>query len=118
MVPLTPVTIALYEPDGVDDVVETVRVEVPLPPAERAILVVLSEIAGPAGDIEAARLIVPLNPFRLTRAIVELPEEPAGRVMLVGLTVMAKSGFGGELTITVRVAGWDNDPLVPIATTA
>ena len=52
----------------------------------------LIEAVGPEGDTEAARLIVPANPFRLTRVIVEVPVEPAGRVRLLGLEVTAKSG--------------------------
>jgi hypothetical protein len=78
-------------------------VEVPLPPRDRVTLETLSEIAGPEGDIEAARLMVPLNPFKLLSVIVEEPEEPAVMVKLLGPAVMTKSGWGEGLTVTVRV---------------
>jgi hypothetical protein len=89
-------------------------VEVPLPPAARVMLGALSEIVGPGGDTEAARLMVPLNPFKLLRVIVEAPEEPAVMVRLLGLTVKAKSGCGEGLTVTVTATACDEDPLVPV----
>jgi hypothetical protein len=89
-------------------------VTVPLPPADRLTLEALSESVGPEGDIEVARLMVPVNPLRLVRAIVEVAEEPAWRVKLLGLEVMAKSGCGGGFTVTVTVTAWDNDPLIPV----
>lgn len=73
----------------------------------------LNETAGPVGDIEAARLMLPVNPFKLITASVELPEEPAGIVKLLGLTVIAKSGGGAGLTVMVTLATWDDGPLVP-----
>jgi len=91
-------------------------VEVPLPPADRAMLETLSEIAGPDGDIEAARLMVPVNPPKLLKVIVEKPEEPAVMAKLLGLAVKAKSGCEVTMTETVTVL---NTPvrLLPIART-
>ena len=63
----------------------------------------LSEIAGPEGDMEAARLMVPVNPFKPLRVIVEAPEEPAVMVRLLGLAFMMKSGRGEGLTVTVTM---------------
>ncbi len=90
--------------------------EVPLPPADRAMLETLSEIAGPDGDIEAARLMVPVNPPKLLKVIVEKPEEPAVMAKLLGLAVKAKSGCEVTMTETVTVL---NTPvrLLPIART-
>ena len=90
--------------------------EVPLPPADTAMLETLSEIAGPDGDIEAARLMVPVNPPKLLKVIVEKPEEPAVMAKLLGLAVKAKSGCEVTMTETVTVL---NTPvrLLPIART-
>ncbi len=90
--------------------------EVPLPPADRAMLETLSEIAGPEGEIEAARLMVPVNPLKLLNVIVEEPEEPAVMAKLLGLAVKAKSGCEVTMTETVTVL---NTPvrLLPIART-
>ena len=90
--------------------------EVPLPPADRVMLETLSETAGPEGDIEAARLMVPVNPPKLLKVIVEKPEEPAVMAKLLGLAVKAKSGCEVTMTETVTVL---NTPvrLLPIART-
>ncbi len=76
----------------------------------------LSEIAGPDGDIEAARLMVPVNPPKLLKVIVEKPEEPAVMARLLGLAVKAKSGCEDTMTETVTVL---NTPvtLLPITRT-
>lgn len=87
---------------------------VPLPPAGRVMLEELSEIAGPEGDIEAARLIAPVNPFKLVTVIVEAPEEPAVMLKPLGLLVIAKLGWGEGLTVTVMLTVWEKDPLVPV----
>ena len=90
--------------------------EVPLPPADRVILETLSEIAGPKEDIEAARPMVPANPPKLLKVIVEKPEEPAVMAKLLGLAVKAKSGCEVTMTETVTVL---NTPvtLLPITRT-
>jgi hypothetical protein len=101
----------------VDDVVETVNADVPAPPPDRVMLGKLSDILGPEGEIEAAKLMVPLNPFRLISVIVEAPEDPAGMVRLLRLAVMAKSGCGEGLTVTATLTARENDPLVPVTVT-
>lgn len=53
----------------------------------------LRDRLGPVGELVAPTLIVPLNPLRLERVIVEVADEPAGTVRLVGLAEMVKSGF-------------------------
>ncbi len=88
--------------------------EVPLPPADRAMLETLSEIAGPEGEIEAARLMVPVNPLKLLNVIVEEPEEPAVMAKLLGLAVKAKSGCEDTMTETVTVL---NTPVTLLPTT-
>jgi len=89
-------------------------VEVPLPPADRVLLETLSETAGPEGDIEAARLMVPVNPPKLLKVMVEEPEEPAVMARLLGLAVKAKSGCEDTMTETVTVL---NTPVTLLPTT-
>ncbi len=74
----------------------------------------LSEIAGPEGEIEAARLMVPVNPLKLLNVIVEEPEEPAVMAKLPGLAVKAKSGCEDTMTETVTVL---NTPVTLLPTT-
>ena len=100
-----------------EDVVETVNADVPAPPPDRVMLGKLSDILGPDGAIEAAKLMVPLNPFKLISVIVEALEEPAGIVRLLKLAVMAKSGCGEGLTVTATLTVRDKNPLVPVTVT-
>jgi len=58
-------------------VVETVRVEVPVPPDERVICVMVKEAVGPEGDTLAEMATVLEKPFRLVSVIVEVTEPPA-----------------------------------------
>lgn len=116
-VPLVPTTCAVYDPLGVDVVVDTVSVVVPVPPDERVTLVALRVVVGPDGDMEDVRVIVPVKPLILVRVIEDAAEEPAWIVRLTGLTAMVKSGGGGGLTATVIVAEWTSVPLVPLTVT-
>jgi hypothetical protein len=77
----------------------------------------LNEIAGPDGVREAARFMVPANPFKLVSVTVEDSEEPAVITKLLGFAEMAKSSFGEGLTTTVIETARDNDPLVPAIVT-
>jgi hypothetical protein len=56
--------------------VDIVKVTVPVPPAERVTEPEPSEAVALDVDIVGARLMVPVNPDRLVRVIVEVPEEP------------------------------------------
>jgi hypothetical protein len=66
----------------------------------------------PAGDTEDVRATVPVNPWRGATVMVEAPAALARAVTLVGLAVTVKS-----LTVTVTVAEWVIDPLVPVTVT-
>ena len=66
--------------------------EVPLPPADSVTLGPLSEMTGPEGEIEAPRLMVPVNPFTLLSVSVEAPDEPAVMAKLLGFADIMKSG--------------------------
>lgn len=92
----------------------TIKVDVPTPPADRVTLEALREVVGPEGDMTADKLMVPLNPFKLERMIVELLEVPAGMIKLVGLENAPKSPPRGGLTVTVTMTVWANPPLVPV----
>jgi hypothetical protein len=63
-------------PDGVEDEVETVSVEVPGVPGEIVTLMELNEGVGPEGEMPAAKLIVPLKPLTLVKLIIEVPDAP------------------------------------------
>ena len=58
-------------------VVETVRVEAPVPPDERVMSVAVKEVVGPVGSTLADRATVDAKPFRLVSVIVEVTEPPA-----------------------------------------
>ena len=116
-VPLVPTTCAVYDPLGVDVVVDTVSVVVPVPPDDKVTLAALRVVVGPDGDMDDARVIVPAKPLMLIRVIEDAAEDPAWMVRLTGLAVMVKSGGGGWLTVTVIVTGWTSVPLVPVTVT-
>jgi hypothetical protein len=94
--------------------VNIVKVEVPCVVEDNVTLDVLSVAPGPPKKLRL-RVTVPLKPLRLARAIVEDPEKPAGNVKDAGLDEMVKSG--GAPTVTVMLAEWVSEPLVPIRLT-
>ncbi len=57
--------------------VETVRVEAPVPPEERVMSVAVKEVVGPEGDTPAEMDTVPEKPFRLVNVTVDVTEPPA-----------------------------------------
>ncbi len=101
--------------------VDIVSVDVVVPPEERVTDVGFNVTDGgstdtrPVGCTEAVRTTFPLNPFRLVRAIVDVPCEPAGMVIDVELAETLKSG--GGLMVKESVALWASDPLVPVTVT-
>jgi hypothetical protein len=74
--PLFAVTAITYDPDEVEEAVDTVRVEVPVPPAERVTVAWLKNAEGPIGETALEMLTVPVNPPRLVRLIVEVVDVP------------------------------------------
>lgn len=93
--PLVPLTLTLNVPDGVEDVVETVSVEVADVPEERVTLMELNDGVGPEGETPVAKLTVPLKPLRLVNVMVEVPDAPCRNVREEGFDVIEKSGVGG-----------------------
>lgn len=67
--PLDPMTVTVYEPGRVDEVVDIVNVEFPVAPEARVTLVGLKANVRPAGEDESVRLTVPLNPPRLVNVM-------------------------------------------------
>ena len=63
-------------PDGVDEDVETVSVDVADVPEEIGTLIGLKDGVGPEGELPAVKLIVPLNPLTLVKVIVEAVKGP------------------------------------------
>ena len=71
--------------------VATVRVEVAEPPAGRDTTAGFRVEVSPVGEVEN-REMLPVKPPVLVRVIVEVTEDPATVVMLLGLAVIVKSG--------------------------
>jgi len=100
-------------------------VEAPVPFAVRATPAGLKDAVGStrasdavasAGTTEAARLTIPVKLYRLLRVIADVPVDPRGSVMLVGLADMVKSG-GGATTTSLIVRVRTRLPLVALTLT-
>ena len=63
-------------PEGVEEVVDTVRVEVADVPEETMTLTGFREGVGPAGETLATKLTVPMKPLILVTVMVDVPDEP------------------------------------------
>ena len=105
----------MYVPAGVEAVVEIVRVEVPVEPGLRLMLVGAKAKVMPvaAGATVADRATLPVKP-RLLAVIVEVAEPPA--VKLVGVAAPAEI-VKSPTTVTVTVAVWVVVPLTPLTVT-
>jgi hypothetical protein len=99
--PLVPFNVTTYEPGGVDVEVDTVRVDVPVPPDERVTLVELSVTVGPGGPTIASRFTAPANPFTLVKLTSEEADVPCVTLMLFGLALITKSGAVLVLKVAV-----------------
>jgi hypothetical protein len=108
-VPLLPVTVTVYVPVLV--LLDTVIVNMDFPEVE--IETGLRLGANPAGAV-ADNATVPVKPLRAVIVIVEVPEDPLPIVNDAGDAEIEKSG---EVTCTVRLMVWLNDPLVPVTVT-
>jgi hypothetical protein len=95
--PLVAVMVIVYVPGGVWWKVRTSRVDVPLPPGVSEMLLELRLSLGLLDEQIAERDTDPVNPFRLPRSIVTLPELPAARFRELTLVVSVKST---TLTVT------------------
>jgi hypothetical protein len=89
--------VIVYVPGGVWWKVRTSRVDVPLLPEVSEMLLELRLSLGLLGEHTADRDTVPMNPFRLPRSIVTLPELPAARFRELTLVLSVKSA---TLTVT------------------
>ncbi len=101
--PLEPVTVALYIPVGVEDVVVTVRVELLEPPGGTRTAVGDTKTIGPPGNTVAFSFTVPVNPLRLVIVIVEAALPPWTTAKLEGFAEIEKSGLGGTTTWKVAI---------------
>jgi hypothetical protein len=102
-------------PDAVDVVVEIVRVEVPVEPGVRLMLVGANVKLIPvaAGDTVADSATLPVKPrlFAVMVDVVELPEAIVG-----GLAALAVS-WKSAAFVSVTVAVWVVVPLTPVTVT-
>jgi hypothetical protein len=83
------------------DCVDTVSVDVPLPPTETVTLLGFADTNGPLGEIVADSVIVPVKLPRLVSMIVEEPEAPWAIEIDDGLDEILKSGDAGWVTATL-----------------
>ena len=72
---------------------ETVRVELPVPPDERETGLTENDVEGPAGETVADGVTLPEKLLRLLRLMVEVPGEPACNVRDVGFAEIEKSAL-------------------------
>ncbi len=84
--PLVAVMVIWYDPVGVVDVVESVRVEVPVPPDTKVIVTGFIDADGPVEEIETAKLTAPVKP-RLVRVIVDVADDPGLTASPLGFAV-------------------------------
>ncbi len=94
-------------PDGVDDVVETVSVEVPGVPEESGTLIGFNERVGPPGETLAAKLTVPLKTLLPVNVIVDVLDEPWTNEREEGFDIIEKSGAGWTTKLPNIVPGWN-----------
>jgi hypothetical protein len=90
--PLVPETVIVKDPAVVDDV-DTVNVEVPVPPDVR--LTVAGFIAAVGPLTETTRFTELANPARLVTLMVEVADDPGVTARLLGLLERKKSGCEG-----------------------
>jgi hypothetical protein len=82
----------------------TERVDLPLPPLERATLAGLRERVRPIGELEDERVTRPVKLLTLVNVTVELDVAPARIVRLDGLGEIVRSGGGVLKNSVIGVA--------------
>ena len=65
---------------------------------------------GPDGDTVLVRFTMSTNPFTLVTLRIDVLENPATRVMALGLAVMAKSGVVPPLNVAPCSVSGSGDP--------
>lgn len=114
---LVPVTFTLNVPVGPPANEVKVRVADPVPPEESVTLVGLMLQPGQLGHVrfgEVPRLTVPLNPFTLVKAMLDVAEEPCCTFCVDGDADIEKSGDGGAVTVKDSPTECFRVPLVPL----
>ena len=79
-------------------------VECPVPPETMVTLIGLNDAVVPLGVADADRVIVPLNPLREVRVMVDDPLVPWRIETDVGEALMLKSPAAGAVTVRLYVA--------------
>ncbi len=86
------------------------------PPDERVTFAGLHETLKPLeGVTDSARLTLPEKFPRLVRSMVDEALDPTGKVTVGGLAATLKSD--DAITLTLMMAEWDSEPLVPTTVT-
>ena len=70
---------------------EMVRMERPVPPADKTNDDGLRDGVGPEGEMVAARDTLPESPLRLVKAMLKLEEVPPGMIREIGVAEIEKS---------------------------
>ena len=112
--PPVPVTVKLYDPAGVEEVVAIVKVDEDVPPGVRLGPTESDAVRPGAVDgVETTeRLTVPVSPRLVTRSV-EVVDPPATKLgELGGEAVIVKSGV--TVTEIVGVFDRETDPLTPV----
>lgn len=91
---------------GVVSCVDTVSVDVAVPPEVSVTLVGFTETVGPFGETDGDNVMVPPKPPRPVKVIVEVPEVPGDSEKEDELDEIEKS-----TTLTDREVEWDRGPL-------
>ena len=114
--PLIPATVKLYMPTAADAFVKILITEPAIPSGLRNTTVGETENVTPGGadgSMFPDRETDPLNPERLVTVILMEPAEFCGRVRMVGLTLILKSGLVLGDMIRCKRATWVSEPLAP-----
>ena len=99
-------------PEGVWEIVVTVRVELPAAYGVMETVAGFRFAVGPfvvGGDTVAVRPMVPVKPLTLANVIAKLLDDPGGMNLKVGEAVALN-----PTTMTVTVVCWKRKPLVPV----
>lgn len=109
-VPLVPLMVNTNEPMAVRLRVLMVKVDVPEPVTDVGLKLPVVRDGNPV----TLRLTTPLKPFTFAIVTVYVVVPGVPTVLLVGLAVIVKSGFGAGFTTSVTVVEWLRLPLAPV----
>lgn len=78
----------------------------------------LQEMVRPDGGVtDSVKPTVPVKPLIAVKVIVDVPEEPGVRLSEAGPAEIVKSLVVLTVTVTVKEAEWEREPLDPVTIT-